>query len=521
MITYLYAMMDGPSGLQIKQRAGHSLGKINDAYVLSRGAGDAFCGRCLRFTSLQSEEFARLPPHFKQLRTGDVDLLNIRSLFPEIYHANSGYTTQFKELVPFLYARIVYSWDYIKSKLHPRHKLFDHAAIQALLEPERLNRIRSHLVGLTDENKYFECKCGCGMTASGVPALTVQSHQMAELRRSLENGQRLVIENIRSVLGQYEANKEEMCVKISEYVFDKINDNIEWSEKGASVKELMNYIKSEFGTLKSNLEEASNNNGTANDRNEDIIDDNAVGSTIASESLQSTARPHGWAWVNQGEGKRDGWVPEDFDIRGKTFQSVFANHWFNGCINPSDGFRIRPFHQLKGSDLPMVMGPDNTKLIKQQVNWGRTRAGIIGFIDFIKAQEHDIYRTSPSNITKEKYEQIVKSLSVVESDSNNAESTLIRNEMLTKHISSFLSQTCGRPPEESRKINDKKHLLKVVTIGKWFKECKLERDGRCGETRGRKKRGLGLHTNGTIPVAVTSSEPDPPTMHVNKVPRND
>lgn len=174
MITYLYSMMNGPTGLQIKQRAGHTLGKINDAYVLSRGQGDPFCGRCLRFASLHSEEFARLPPHFRPLGPGETDKLDMTNLFSDIFCENSDYTVNFKRLVPYLYARIVYSWDNIRAKLPHNHILYSHKAIQALLDESRLRDIRARLVGLNDENKFFECKCGCGMTASGVPALTTQ-----------------------------------------------------------------------------------------------------------------------------------------------------------------------------------------------------------------------------------------------------------------------------------------------------------------------------------------------------------
>ena len=114
-------------------------------------------------------------------------------------------------------------------------------------------------------------------------------------------------------------------------------------------------------------------------------------------------------------------------------------------------------------------------------------------------------------------------MSSQESESNTTESTFIRNEMLTKYFGLFISEECGRTPEDSQKLNDKRHTLKVITIGKWYKETTLERDGRKGETRGRKKRTTASDTSNDMTHAPTSTSSGPivSTMDADKRPRTD
>ena len=157
----------------------------------------------------------------------------------------------------------------------------------------------------------------------------------------------------------------------------------------------------------------------------------------------------------------------------------------------------------------------------KQVNWGRTQAGINAFINFIVAKEYAIYITSRSDATKQKYDKVVKSVSSQESESNTTESTFIRSEMLTKYFGLFISQECGRTPEDLQKLSDKRHTLKVITIGKWYKETTLEREGRKGETRGRKKRVTAIDTSNDMTDAPTSTSSGPvvSAMDTDKRPR--
>ena len=469
--------------------------KINDAYVLSRGQGDPFCGRCLRFASLHSEEFARLPPHFRPLGPGETDKLDITNLFSDIFCETSDYTVDFKRLVPYLYARIVYSWDKIRAKLPHSHILYSHKAIQALLDENRLRDIRARLVGLNDENNFFECKCGCGMTASGVPALTTQFHQVKQMEVNVGAKLDDLYTRMDSFMTSIISGKEEMMKEVSESVFQKIHASVDWKNKESSVQAVIDLMKEQFGSITNILESQSHSAALQSAALQPVsssvagVADNTVDvhATVGEPSSSNSIGNSTWYWTSPGQSKAYGPVPVTFDVRGKTFQTVFANQWFQGSVNPEDGKRIMPYTYLRGSDLPLVMNEAGNKLISQKVNWYKAQQGITAFIKYI--QEKEKIKYDSGSTSSERYKQILESITQGPASTTD-DSVMIRVDMLNYHFGQFISEICGKNVEHHSKLNDKRHLMKVVTIGKWYTDQKKEK----------KRKEMSTDADSTSPI---------------------
>ena len=175
MISVLSDQTDGPTGIHIKQRAGHSLGNVTDRYILMKSSGDAFCGRSLFGYAQESEEFAQLPPHWDQETLG---VIPWDTLFPDICPSGSGYPAAFKTTVPLLYARLLWSFDWLQENLHPSHPLWRSACLSITKETRDL------WIGKLNA-PCFDCSC-CGMVATGVPAMTRMARENRKTQAAIE-----------------------------------------------------------------------------------------------------------------------------------------------------------------------------------------------------------------------------------------------------------------------------------------------------------------------------------------------
>jgi hypothetical protein len=184
LISLLSDMMEGPSPISIRQRAGHSLGVILDIYCMFTNAGDKFAGRCLLGLTPEDPKFAQVAPHWHEdTETG----ICWAELFPEFFGEDAIYPQSFRLVAKRLYATLIWHSEWCTNKLHPDHPIFKQ---ECWLSDERRQDLRSKL-----HSPLFNC--GCGMKATGVPATTRNAHDMKRLQEQLEELPRKLSKTIR------------------------------------------------------------------------------------------------------------------------------------------------------------------------------------------------------------------------------------------------------------------------------------------------------------------------------------
>ena len=120
--SFAASIPGGPSHASWMNRGGWSMG-VTDRYVhMTEGGGDEFLGRVLALLSMfDGKQFASLPARF--LRK-DVQKLMQDKVFPVIFEFYDSLPTNFHAVVPFLVARLVYSWDWIEQTFPRDHPIF-------------------------------------------------------------------------------------------------------------------------------------------------------------------------------------------------------------------------------------------------------------------------------------------------------------------------------------------------------------------------------------------------------------
>jgi hypothetical protein len=187
--TYALGQVNGPSPVAVFLRMGQSLGQLKDRYIFAADGQDQLCGRMLAMLDFNSETFGTLPPHF----TDDVAPLLTEQYWESIVSGYKNYPASFRSCFPFLLARLLYSENYLRSVLPPRHPLFTVARV--FTHNEHLALLRGKVV-----TGIGMCKL-TGMQCTGIPPhlaiagrLAELTQQVAELRTHLTN-QLTILEN--------------------------------------------------------------------------------------------------------------------------------------------------------------------------------------------------------------------------------------------------------------------------------------------------------------------------------------
>jgi hypothetical protein len=116
--SYCCGMVSGPSPIQVYQRAGWSLGNIQDRYLFGGNGGDQLTGRVVSGLPNTNTSFSTLPPHFSPECNVNWDL---------ILPCYNQYPNTFKQVVPYLLASLVYHEQWLKDNLNITHPLFSSA----------------------------------------------------------------------------------------------------------------------------------------------------------------------------------------------------------------------------------------------------------------------------------------------------------------------------------------------------------------------------------------------------------
>jgi hypothetical protein len=107
-----------------------------------------------------------------------------------------------KEVVKMLYPTLVFHYEHLQANLAAGHPIFSSSARNTT----ELQRLHQHVI-----ISNFECKCGCQMTASGVPEATRAEQSRAEIRDELHQ---LRTELITELPAQFEKLRNEMSKNV-------------------------------------------------------------------------------------------------------------------------------------------------------------------------------------------------------------------------------------------------------------------------------------------------------------------
>lgn len=182
--SFLSGTPGGPTAISIYLRAGWSLGPVQSRYILEGEGGDQVCGRAATGLPLTDVVFANLPAHFLTLDSG-LTSAEWEDILP-------GYTTyyplNFREVVPFLLASLVYHRPYLlelQSK-HPRHPLF----LQRIWTGGILERLKDKVSAGCNRNPISK------MYATGVPPHLVLANRIVDMQRGMDSIREVVISKL-------------------------------------------------------------------------------------------------------------------------------------------------------------------------------------------------------------------------------------------------------------------------------------------------------------------------------------
>lgn len=122
--------MAAPSVPAIHNRAGWTMGRVQDIYMKPGDAGDQFCGRAVAGLPILSEKFALLPPFFPEVTAAVEAVLSVCFVdFPPGMRA----------VTIFCLASVVHHHEWLRANLPPAHRLLqcplfrDPALLQSLI----------------------------------------------------------------------------------------------------------------------------------------------------------------------------------------------------------------------------------------------------------------------------------------------------------------------------------------------------------------------------------------------------
>jgi hypothetical protein len=210
---------------------------VKDTYNSRPGEGlDRVLGRILAGLDPNEEKFCTLCPHFKEE--------GLHLLTEEMWSSTvSGYnkfTPEFKAALPFLLARLVYSYDFLEATLPPMER-------NKPTHPLWVSNIVRH--GWIDRMKPFVvCEAGVhvcphtGLKASGIPAFTLTNVRLARLEERMASFEEQIVNEIKSWV-------EAMPTKTAEEVYTIIQNRLEGAQFRMSPQDIQRLLDTRFDQL--------------------------------------------------------------------------------------------------------------------------------------------------------------------------------------------------------------------------------------------------------------------------------
>jgi hypothetical protein len=302
--SFVASMPGGPTYASWMLRAGWAMG-VQGRYVhMVEGGGDEFLGRVLTMVSLfDGQKFAALPARFKR---SDVAKMFEEECMPTVLEMYEELPATFKPVVPFLLARLVYSWEWVERNLPESHPIFS----SRLVTSGVINRLRQFNV-LTG---YGECKDY---------NMAVRVHPS-------------IIEQIKAEEGrQFQKECEEKSVKRHEEIMEGLSnlpDRVASSTNGtAAVQE---FVRDEVQKMQRSLAELK-----------DAISKRDLQPGLRGElpGQQPAVRPRGQMQSWKG---RMHPVSQEFKLKADTVKSFWDCYLFG-----DDHQEGVAYHKLRGYDL--------------------------------------------------------------------------------------------------------------------------------------------------------------------------
>lgn len=156
-----------PSSISISLRIGWTLPGVQDHYIKYERAGDQYVGRVVAGLPIDSEQFAILPPHFRE-RDEQVTAA-IRDCFPDA-------PSSISRVLEFCLASLVYHADDLKTWLPPKHPVFSSPLFNASL----LEQLKPKVVCRTSE-------IGDSIHVTGIPPHTDDKLRLKRIENKLDS----------------------------------------------------------------------------------------------------------------------------------------------------------------------------------------------------------------------------------------------------------------------------------------------------------------------------------------------
>ena len=198
--SYAKNIPSGPGEDNVKIRAGHSTGKVNDTYHKADEMSDCFVGRVLSMRPMTDAKFATLPPHFDIAGNDKLGEVGWGTILPDY----ENYDTRFKRILPFLLASLLFHHKNgnLGQLLPKEHPIFV-TTLFATNAPLRQFLEDHILLGVN------ECP-ETGMRANGIPPAVVMYINQHEMDRTIHDMGSRITSNTASINSLGETLRSEL-----------------------------------------------------------------------------------------------------------------------------------------------------------------------------------------------------------------------------------------------------------------------------------------------------------------------
>jgi hypothetical protein len=174
--SYAAGVVNGASAMAISQRAGWSLGGVQDRYIFQEVGSDQLCGRIVSGLNFNDTSFLTLPPHFD--KEGQKLLPDFLKLYPSIN--NPYFPSCFKQVIPYLIASLLYHEAWMRSNFSNNHPIFSSPLFTLLSSTQRAELLSHVKVSKNRDNES-------NMIATGVPTHLIIANEISDLKSDWNN----------------------------------------------------------------------------------------------------------------------------------------------------------------------------------------------------------------------------------------------------------------------------------------------------------------------------------------------
>ncbi len=306
--TYATGQVITPNPYAIQLRMGHSLGKVNDAYIYGGDGADQLLGRFCTGLPFMDERFAVLPPHFSNMGQSLLTVADWEHLMP----GSSRYPVETKAIFPYLLAQILYHEDFLRNNLNPLHPIF---ACRIFSDFSKLEQLKGEVL-------LGELFCDdTGMEATGVPP-----HVLECIRSKKSSEEIHALTNM--MQGEMAGMSSTLPNAVAEVVVQRVRENF-------SIEGVLPVTLNDLTDLRSYMSNIIRQEVTR------VTPALANATEITSELTQG-GRQEWWRQWNWHDGLLDHPVPENWRFPSTLPVKNIWDLWFFG--HRDDG--IRPYRYI-------------------------------------------------------------------------------------------------------------------------------------------------------------------------------